>query len=51
MVTDIQGKLVINDKVKQEGNYFINKELKSGVYIATFSNRKETISKKFYVQR
>ncbi len=51
MVTDIKGKLVINDKVKQEGNYFINKELKSGIYIATFSNRKETISKKFYVQR
>ena len=52
VITDASGKRVIEEaNVGFEGNYFILKELKSGVYFATFSNEKEILTCKFLVQR
>ena len=52
LITDVSGKQIIReDQVGFEGNYFIKKELKSGVYFATFSNNSEVITHQFIVQR
>jgi len=52
LITDINGKQVIFEKqIGFEGNYFILKELKSGMYFATFSCNSEAITHKFIVRR
>ena len=52
-ITDATGNVVLNaPRLDHEGNFFIEKELASGIYIATFSNEGEMyVSKKFVVQR
>ncbi len=52
LITDINGKRIIEEEqIGFEGNYFILKELKSGVYFATFLCNSEVITHKFIVQR
>ena len=51
-IRDINGKLIIQEEhLGFEGNYFIKKELKSGIYFATFSGNSKLLTHKFVVQR
>ncbi len=52
IITDLNGKIVLlRDNLPSEGNFFINKELPDGIYIATFTDGKSTKeSIKFTVQ-
>ena len=52
-ITDISGKVVIfENSIPKAGNYFINKELKSGTYIASFKTETgAVINEKFIVQQ